>query len=198
MNSKTIIILIVLLASAVLVWQMTLPFYQEVKTQRSVLTQKQNDLEKQKEATKRIEDLTATYKAKSADFEKIRQMLPLNKEVPQLLAQFESLASQSGLILGSINFSETASQQVVSAKSEEDLSDGAGTAAVTPSQAQNTPYNTLSINLKLTGTYSAFKNFLTNAESNLRMIDIQSVEFSPKEDSGEIMDFSIGGRVYYL
>lgn len=163
-------------------WQIILPAYSDVRARQEILNNKKADLQKLEELIGKMNELTSVYKEKETEIEKVWQILPKEKDIPGLLVQFESLAAQSGLILGAIDFSEVEIQEQTGAKSQRKL---------TP------PYKKLSVSIRITGSYDAFKNFLSNLESNLRLTDVQSINFVSKGEISDIFEFSLTGNVYY-
>jgi len=183
MSIKTIIIILAFLTSIGMIWQIVLPVYSEVKERQETLNSKKIELQKLQEVINKMNELVGVYKEKETEIEKIWQILPKESDITGLLVQFESLSAQSGLFLSSINFSEVGQQQETAGLPEE-------------TQPQ-LPYKTLSISIKITGSYDAFKNFLSNLENELRLVDVQSISFAPKGEINDIFDFSLTGNVYY-
>lgn len=165
-----------------MIWQIILPAYSEVRTRQEMLNQKKAELQKLEELVGKMNELVSVYKEKETEIEKVWQILPKEKDISGLLVQFESLAAQSGLILGAIDFSEVEIQEQIRAESQR---------KITP------PYKTLSVSIKITGSYDAFKIFLSNLESNLRLTDVQSINFASKGEISDIFEFSLKGNVYY-
>ena len=167
-----------------MIWQIILPAYSEVRTRQEMLNNKKAELQKLEEMIGKINELVSVYKEKETEIEKVWQILPKEKDISGLLVQFESLAAQSGLILGAIDFSEVEEQIQKAAEPSEETQ-------------QKEPYKTLSVSIRITGSYNAFKNFLSNLESNLRLTDVQSINFVSKGEISDIFEFSLTGNVYY-
>jgi len=164
-----------------MIWQIILPVYSEVRERQEILNGKEAELQKLEEMTDKMNELINVYRERETEIEKVWQILPEEKDVPGLISQFEFLAVQSGLILDSVDFSEV--EEI--AKSPEET------------EEVELPYKTLSVTIKVTGSYDTFKNFLFSLENNLRLIDVSSINFATKGEVSDIFDFSLSGNVYY-
>jgi Tfp pilus assembly protein PilO len=124
-----------------------------------------------------VKALTEKYKNNEGAIEKLEFVLPDDQSVPSLIVQFEALANNNGMILSDVMFAEEE-------ETEENSSD----------------HKTLKINLKLSGRYESFKNFLTATENNMRLIDVDSINFQAEtesEDTTTSFDFSVTLKAYY-
>lgn len=194
MSIKTIIIILSLLTSVGIIWQLILPAYSDVKAKQEMLEQKKVELQKLEELINQMNELMSVYKEKETEIEKVSQILPEGKDIPGLLVQVESLAAQFGLILDSIDFSEIEAQKQPQGAVE--WREGASSPELGEKKTEP-PYKTLSVALRITGNYEAFKNFLLSLENNLRLIDVQTISFTPKGEASDIFDFSLSGEAYY-
>ena len=104
--------------------------------------------------------------------ERIEFALPSRAEVPEILIQISSLASQNGLVLKKINF---------------------GTAGQTGSGG----YVPIDITLQIAGNYEALKTFIVAIEQNLRIIDVENLSFSVSQDSDDPINFNMSLTTYY-
>ncbi|MFA5076470.1 MAG: hypothetical protein WC480_03590 [Patescibacteria group bacterium] len=143
-----------------------------------------------------IEEIIAKYNEFSAgDLSKINEILPTEADIPNLIVQLDTLTKQAGLTLASFSVSQPTN--VVS-----------GTALMTnptennPSQTSNKPVTktvkekeikklTIALNLE-DGDYEALKQVVALIESNLRLMDIASINFG-----GEAQSYLITLNAYY-
>lgn len=178
---KNIIIIILILGFVAIVIFLDIPAVQkilnsnkEIKIQNNLLIEKQAFLEK-------VEKLRDSYQTNQETLKKLEYILPDGQDVPNLIVQVEAFAVESGLSLKKIDFLAS------------DLS-GKGETGTT----ENKNYKILTINLGLSGSYFAFKNFLKIVEDNIRLMDMQTVNFSPKSGvQTSDIDFEIILKAYY-
>ena len=131
----------------------------------------QNNLFNDKQALlEKVEKLRDSYQTNEETLKKLEYILPDGQDVPNLIVQVEAFAVESGLSLKKIDF--------LASKDKE--------------------YQILTINLGLSGSYFAFKSFLKIVEDNIRLMDMQTVNFSPKSGAQTSdIDFEITLRAYY-
>jgi len=98
---KKFIPVFLILGFVLIIFFLVSPTYNEVKHLGSLIEIKQAALENQEQQNQLIQELKA-----SKELEKLDQVLPDDPEVPELMIQLETMASQNNLILKSINFSE--------------------------------------------------------------------------------------------
>lgn len=184
MNKQSFILIILILALAIFVWQVFLPAYAEVsavRQERNIWQEKLNDTSNLKQ---KLGELDKKYDALGEEAERMAAVVPQREDIPSLLVQLEALTSQNGLILNSIEFS-------TSAKKQDSAANSAVAGSVAPSGAKIT-----AVNLNLSGTHSALRNFLKSVESNLRLMDVNFVSFEVSTVS-DLTDFQVMINTYY-
>lgn len=211
MNKETIIILGSLLAIAVVVFLLIIPAIDELSMTRSGLNQQEARIAELKEIAVKIAELNDKYQKNIEEVEKLVNVLPQEQELASLLIQLEKLASANGLVMESIDFTEvkskvsitsprftSGSEEILPKKSEteENLIQEESQPALSTTAKS---YRTLLVNLKLTGSYNSFKNYLMAVEKNLRLMDVTSFTFSSQAGGETIGSFSFDVKinVYY-
>ena len=199
MNQKNIISLISFIVSLILIFVFVFPLFSSARAIYSDLTQKRQEIEKLKELSGKIGKIEQDYDSISEAIEKVLLALPEEKDLPQLLVQFEKIAVNNGLLLESIEFGE------ISKKEESDfIRSIEDYETLNQSKKMLSTFPNSSVLLKVVGSYSAFKNYISALEKNVRSMDIYSIQFSFSEsgmrslfsDSG-IFEFNLGINVYY-
>lgn len=105
---------------------------------------------------------------------KLSAMLPPEPDLPGLFVQMAAIAEASDLVVHTVNFTEPQARA----------------AEATPGA-----FSSLDVSLAVSGgDYAALKNYLANLEDNLRIIDVQSVNFANQSDG----PYAIQLKVYYL
>jgi len=142
---------------------------EDVKTGQDLLTAK-NDF------IKKVEKLVEQYNGNEDIFKKLDVIFPDNQDVPNMIIQLEALANASGVILQDVTF-------IKEEKTEGSSSD----------------YGVIKIDMKIDGSYEAFKNFLTAVENNMRLSDVDSISFQTTTDSKgtSIFNFNVVLKTYY-
>ena len=199
MNQKNIISLISFIVSLILIFVFVFPLFSSAREIYSDLNQKRQEIEKLKELSSKIGKIEQDYDSISEAIEKVLLALPEEKDLPQLLVQFEKIAVNNGLLLESIEFGE------ISKKEESDfIRSIEDYETLNQSKKMLSTFPNSSVLLKVVGSYSAFKNYISALEKNVRSMDIYSIQFSFSEsgmrslfsDSG-IFEFNLGINVYY-
>lgn len=125
-------------------------------------------------------------------FEKLSKILPSEDDIPSLFVQMESLAIASGLVLGSVSFAdlgaETPTNPILAPSSVDETTTRAPTAGL----------RQLSITMSVSGSdgYANLKRFLTNLESHIRLLELQSFVYAPSASGLE--EYQISAKTYYL
>lgn len=134
------------------------------------------------------------YDALQAEkFEKLAKVLPSSQDVPSLFVQMEALAASSGLALNSVSFAnlgDSEPQRGIVQKAPGEAADGS-------SQQSPRGLKQLSITMNVSGSdgYENLKRFLSNLESHIRLLELQSFTYSPVSDQEA---YQIIAKTYYL
>jgi Tfp pilus assembly protein PilO len=161
-KAKTSLVLIIFLAVAIfaaLTYFLVWPQYEKIsETQRKIETQKVF-LNSQNNTLADIKKLIANYESISqADREKLASMLPETVDEPGLFVLFETLASKNKMSLLAIDISEKEP----------------------PADLKSLGIKEVDIAANLSGgEYANMKNLLGDIESNLRLMDIMAVNYTP-------------------
>lgn len=136
-----------------------------------------------KELGKTINVLNGKYNQISAEEkERLDQLLPDHVNNIQLIIDVNGIAKRNSMILKNIKVST----------SEDKNTNGSSKLMA----STNPDLGTMLLSFSVTGPYSAYKNFLTDLSSSLRIIDISSTSFNT-EDKG-IYTYNVELRTYWL
>jgi len=186
MNKKTIIILILFIIFLAVVFLLDWPIYQKYLSLKNEVDTQKNLLASKEELLTKVQQLENVYEEQQDKIEKTEYVLPTSKKIPELIVQFEALASESGLILEELYFKE---QKATGPISQRGVEEG---------QKEIRPYKVLNIFLSVTGSYESFRAFVKALEYNIRLLDIQKIKFSAEESqevNGFIFDLEL--TAYY-
>jgi len=187
---------IIIIVSATFAMLLTWPRYQELNDQNLKVAQKKIDLETRQEYFRNLEEVAAEFKNYGPSIIKIESALPDSPNVAALANYLEASAIKEGLILKKLEYA--AGDQVNPTK------------AFTPAQEnQNqgqTEANQFSIDLILSGSYPAWKNFITDIEKTSRLVEIETAEIakdnsqaSPNlpNDTNKALNFTVKLIAYF-
>jgi len=123
-----------------------------------------------------------------SDINDINALLPDAPELESLFTQINKIVRTNGLILNKIGLNDTGKSATVAKKSQPSIMEKA--VGVVGGKV----LKTLNFNIELSGVgYRSLKNVLTSFENNLRIIDINEIEYNPKSES-----VKFNAVVYYL
>jgi len=203
MKRDTLIIVGSLMAAALIAFFLIWPEVDAMGAKKEDLVNKDTQIADLKAFAEKIKTLNDKYNMNPDELEKFLSVLPKEEEVPKLLIQLESLATENGLIMGSVDFRQVENKIVAAPVTAEDAgmfsgSQGSGSGAAAPLPLPTAPpatYKTLAVSLKLSGGYDAFKSYLVAVEKNVRLMDVTSLGLGGGEQGN--YSFSVSLNVYY-
>lgn len=161
--------LLLLVGAFVAFFYFVQPAYREVVALKGQLVSLEAFRVEQEAALKDIQALIGTYNESREMREMISLVLPLNPSVAEAVAQVNGLAVNNNL---------TAQSYGLSAVSEPVLSEEARRQLGTESIVVQ-PTSPISFNIRLSGSYGDFKNFLKQLETNVRVFDVKTLTIQP-------------------
>ncbi|KKQ96439.1 MAG: hypothetical protein A3F95_02490 [Candidatus Nealsonbacteria bacterium RIFCSPLOWO2_12_FULL_39_31] len=166
----SVLLLIVLAVSAYIFWW---PLYQKFNLMKNQFETKESDLAQKEQY---LADMKLVLKKISIDYkdeiERVNSVLPSNISIPSLFNYMLKTSSESGLILEDIGW------------------------------PQSSPLNDIqkvSFSVTLSGTYGAFKNFLSALYKSGRLIETESISLYSDEKGGAFRFLlSLSAYGYYM
>lgn len=169
---KNIIIVALILGFIGVVVLLDIPGVQEVLGLKKQIENQKKVLEEKQNLINTVEGLRSEYENNKETLDKLDYIVPGKQEIPNLIVQIEAIAAKGGLVLGEMRF-----------KTEEKSSE---------------KYNTLIIELSLSGDYASFEKFLSTIEENIRLMDVESITFTSAESEGaSLFNFGVIFNAYY-
>ncbi len=144
-----------MIASIYVLVSLLIPSYQGVQSLRLQRAQAVNLYENQVEASNKIGGLINQYNSLATVQEALSVILPTEPQTSILMNDVQALAANNSVVLNSISF-----QYPPIAKAPSSIVLGLGTIRITAN---------------LTGSYESFKAFLRDIETNIRVIDVNSL-----------------------
>lgn len=156
---------IALILAAVFVW----PQYQKLQALNLNIENKKAEFQSQEEYFVQVKETSVKLQEYSDSLLKISSALPQDPALASVVSFLQSNSAQTGLILKKIVLSGAADQ-----------SENRG------------PFAETLLSVQVTGSYPAFKNFLTLVENSSRIIEVQKVSIEiPDEKSKELPAFTL-------
>lgn len=162
------------------------PTYSEIMDIRSQVASYNEALNNSKSLENERDKLTKKYNSiDPADLEKLNKLLPDSVDNIRLILEIEKIALPYGMVLKDVKYAT-----VVENKTSDVVQGG-----VSKSAAAQKDYGTWDLEFSTQGTYFNFVNFLKDLESNLRIVDVVSVDFS--SDNGPTINPSFSEAYKY-
>lgn len=190
---KNFILIISVLIFLGIVFLLDLPAYNKFAFLSGEVEKYSKLLEEREEFIVKVAQLKDVYESRKSEIKKAYYSLPFEKDIPNLIVQFEALASENGLILENLNFFEEKPKKTSAVEWTE------GGAEPLPEIEPRKTYKVLKVVLGATGSYQSLRGFLGALEYNVRLMDVKIIEFSSEEKEFEqgLFTFDIQLEVYY-
>lgn len=170
--NKTIIIAVSFIAAVALAFGLVLPKYESLKSKMSERGIKEANLKNKNEYYKEVSEISNELEKYSQELAKIDFALPQEISLPAMYGFFQKKASESGLVLKSENFNSGSVQKESLTKKEYHFS------------------------LELSGSYTAFKNFLAILEKSAKIIEVENISFSSPGKGESAFSFNVSVKFY--
>lgn len=174
MNKKftaSLIIIVIILATLI---GLVFPMWSSVWQLKTEIKAKEIEIEEIKD----ILEKTELYKRIEKEAEQVFLALPKQKDIPNLLIQFDTLAFTNEMTLERIDFSETVGKQTIEESTD--------------------PFPSITVDLSISGDFKNFKKYLKDVEINIRAMDVISINFdSGTKDEIYGLEFNLEIKVYY-
>jgi Tfp pilus assembly protein PilO len=147
------------------------PIYKEITDLRSQVASYDQALSNSKALESERDKLTAKYNAiDPSNLDKIKRLLPDSIDNIRLILEIEQIAMPYGMALKDVKYNVI----------KNDPANPVAPSSVVGGdvQAGGQDYGIWDLEFSTTGTYDNFINFTRSLESNLRIVDISSIQFS--------------------
>ena len=180
---------VMIIGSLVVFFDLVQPAYQQSQDLKGQILTKQNSLANQKSAALQIQNLLQQYHGEQSPQSAVSAALPLTNDQSELVHEIQALATANQLSVQSLAVSQPGAKPSVAA--------GARSVSASPS-ALVKPVGVLSAQIRVVGAYGAFKNFLANLETNIRLTDVQALVIAPVGKSNQdFYTFDLTASTYY-
>lgn len=153
----------------------TSPFYEDISAYRTQVASYNEALDNSKALENERDKLTTKYNAITpGNLDKLSKFLPNNVDNIRLILEIEKLAGPYGMVLKDVKYNAVSTDNANAAPQ----AGGAVQASEVSPVSNNNNYGSWDLEFSTQGTYANFLNFIKALESNLRIVEISSIEFS--------------------
>ncbi|MES2023128.1 MAG: hypothetical protein V4439_00400 [Patescibacteria group bacterium] len=165
------------------------PYYSDIGAMKDKVSSYNEALNNSKALESERDKLTAKYNQISTEnMDKLQKLIPDNVDNIRLILEIEKIASPYGMVLKDVKY-DTLDKTIAPAPTQAPVRPG----ALAP---VNKDYGTWDLEFSTQGTYNNFINFIKDMESNLRIVDISSIQFSSDTGAGLGVAQSSGSYKY--
>jgi Tfp pilus assembly protein PilO len=181
---KTLLPILLILGAGALFFWVANPMYTEVQSLLDEKSQLSSILDNTKKLRSLRDAMLKTYQGISADdLERLEKLLPNSVDNIRLVIDIDSIASQYGLSIKRIVFSDPSSAQNSSGDK-------------TSISSKDKDLGSLILSFTVTSNYDNFVSFISNLEDSLRLMDIKTVQF--KVVNTDLNDYLVKIETYWL
>lgn len=160
------------------------------------------DLSRKSEHLKKFNELEKNYKKITPlDLAKIKQTLPEEADLSGLFVQLQNIGQEYNLQLLSIAVLESKDINKAKSSQESAIFNLPGQVKKSnPSSDELKNVKTINISIQYRGLagYTAFRNFLAAFENNVRLFDVNNLEFNLPESGDKSGAINLNFETYYL
>src|SRR3989344_5494288 len=155
----------------------TNPMYSDITQLRTKVVSYNKALSNSKALENKRDIPTAKKNSMSpVDLIKLQKLLPDSIENIRLILEIEKMVSPYGMVLKNVKYNATDTKSATTSSTE-------GIQGSRTIQPLLKDYGVWDLEFSTTGTYNNFLNFIKDLESNLRIVDISSIQFSSDNTS---------------
>jgi len=170
--SKSSAIAILLISILIIGAFLVFPKYQDLRSLRLEIGRRNTELQSKEKHILNLQEVSRELEKYQLEISKVDSALPSNPSLPSLFNFLQKESSKNGLILEDIgSFSITIPED-------------------------NPEIKEISLNFGVSGSYSAFKSFLSALEKSSRLIEIENISFSASEEKESLPSFDLKIKVY--
>ena len=179
------------------------PLYKDISNIKAEVASYNEALDNSKALENERDKLTAKYSAISPEnLEKIKKLLPDNIDNIRLILEIEKVALPYGMVLRDVQYNPVKKETTYATSTDSGgIILGGGDA---DGQSLDKDYGSWDLKFVTAGTYNNFINFTKDLESNLRIVDVSSIQFTsggetkPNPFLPETYKFSFTIKTYWL
>ncbi|MFZ2204972.1 MAG: hypothetical protein WAV23_00055 [Minisyncoccia bacterium] len=155
----------------------TIPFYGEITSSKAEVLSYNEALDNSKILEAKRDELTAKLNTIDPNnLVRLQKLLPDSVDNIRLILEIEQISKPYGMVLKDVKYDAVIKEAAAQTS-------GAVQGGVASTEVRK-DYGTWNLEFSTQGTYSNFINFVKDLESNLRIVDISSIQFSSDTPGG--------------
>lgn len=190
-----ILIIVFFLVSLIVFFNYTWPALLKVLDLNDALKIVKEEYAKQSKSLQLAKEIINQYKNSSNINQMVSLTLPKTDELFNVLAQLDKISNESGILIQSITVKTPSSSSTSSSPSSSNVSSASQKASLI------NPVQSISMELSMVGTYESFKTWLNAIETNIRLMDITSINIAgvatSEKTSSNFFNLRVTLNVYY-
>lgn len=181
-----VLALVMMMAAFVVYIDLIKGAYDEVQSKKADILSRQELAASQRAIVEKVRRQIETYKGEEALTQNISLVLPLNPQIGEALTQINGLAKTNFLSPQLFLASAPVIKTLVPSPSGQ------------KEKSLVRPIGIITLQLKFLGSYEQLKQFLSQLETNIRLIDIYSLSIQPvKTNRDNFYSFELMVATYY-
>lgn len=170
------------------------PLYQDINDLRVTVSSYNQALDNSKSLENERDKLTKKFNSINLeDLDRVKKLLPDNVDNIRLILEIEKIASPYGMVLRDVRYN-------VEKEEDKKTTNVQGGAVAKPG---NKDYGVWNLEFSTEGSYTNFLNFTRDLESNLRIVDIASIQFASnapqiKGSTNESYKYAFKIKTYWM
>lgn len=170
--TKSIAIIILLISILVIGVFLVFPKCQDLGSLQLEIGKKRAELQYKEKHISNLQEVSEELEKYKPELSKIDSALPSEPSLPSLFNFLQKASSQSGLIFRNVDSFSVATPE------------------------EKPEIKEISLNLGVSGSYSAFRNFLSTLEKSARLIEIENISFSSPKEKETSFSFDLRIKVH--
>ena len=158
-------------------FSLIVPTYQEIQQLRGELYARQSQYADQQRAEEAINKQVGVFRGLADIQEGISNSLPIEADIPSILNQIQGIARLSRISLQSLSFQYLSLPQ--------------------PTDPLIQPVGVVRVDINIFGNYASLKSFISALETNVRIIDLNSLRVDGGAGSSQNLTHNIVVDIYY-
>jgi len=167
-----------LIGAVVVYTNLVQPSYSDVQDLRGKKAALRDTIAQNQQAVSTVNNLLGQYQTLSQTRDSLSNILPTEERVPEAVYQLQGVASTRQMEIQSLSLQYLPMQ-------------------ATQPGSLTKPMGTLSVNLRVAGTYQNFKLFLSDLETNIRLMDVSSIRIEGGNIPGGKLTYTVVVNAYY-
>jgi Tfp pilus assembly protein PilO len=168
---KNVVAVILIGAAIAIFFTLIKPLYADLNVLRGQKDSLNEALSNSREIQSKRDQFLSDYSSiPQENIQKLEMAIPSRPDSLKFILEIENVAKRNNVILKNVDAREEASKEQI------DL-------------------ETVSLSIKVSGSYMAFYSFLKDIESSLRLVDIKSINFTA--EGADFYEFNIDASIYW-